>query len=97
MMISCSNPTMTCFVSWVDEYNEYIIWLQLSQIHCIMMIIQSMMLVSSMFLTLFLVIPTYQQLPQQLQGYRMEQALQVVLLLDLNTLTFQSIISQSPP
>ena len=95
MMISCSNPTMTCFVSWVDEY---IIWLQLSQIHCIMMIIQSMMLVSSMFLTLFLVIPTYQQLPQQLQGYRMEQALQVVLLLDLNTLnTFQSIISQTPP
>ena len=85
---------MTCFVSWVDEY---IIWLQLAQIHCIMMIIQSMMLVSSMFLTLFLVIPTYQQLPQQLQGYRMEQALQVVLLLDLYTLTGPSIISQTPP
>ena len=85
MMISCNNPMMTYFVSWVDVY---IIWLQLFQIHSTMMIIQSMMLVSSMFLTLFLVIPTYQQLPQQLQGYRMEQALQVVLLLDLSTLTF---------
>ena len=46
-----------------------------------MMIIQSMVLVSTMFLTLSLVIPTYQQLPQQLQGYRMEQALQVMNIL----------------
>ena len=45
-----------------------------------MMIIQSMVLVSSLFLTLSMVTPTYQQLPQQLQGYRMEQAAQVQLV-----------------
>ena len=42
-----------------------------------MMIIPSMVMVSSIFLTLSMVTPTYQQLPQQLQGYRMEQAIQV--------------------
>ena len=42
-----------------------------------MMVIHSMVMVSSIFLTLSMVTPTYQQLPQQLQGYRMEQAIQV--------------------
>ena len=42
-----------------------------------MMVIHSMVMVSSIFLTLSMVTPTYQQLPQQLQGYRMEQAIKV--------------------
>jgi hypothetical protein len=42
-----------------------------------MMFIHSMVMVSSIFLILSMVTPTYQQLPQQLQGYRMEQAIQV--------------------
>ena len=42
-----------------------------------MMFIHSMVMVSSIFLILSMVTPTYQQLPQQLQGYRMEQAMQV--------------------